>query len=244
MSHRYHTMNVFGRSQGTRHQSPSSSMQECQWEDEGGGVRPGSPARHGGAGVSRYSLNLGGGAQTSLREKWAATTLLSLSPMTVAGPRLPGGPPALPGGTGPKEARSAARPRPPRCAPRPSPAPPPRALVLWLPFEVKVSDELECAVMLLLSSGVASKTPSLFQPPARLFLFWAFPSIPASCLFSASVLLCLSFLFSSPLAEWQTRAEQEGRPVHGEGPKKEGKLDSTANRHFFIHFWRFLTHFL
>ena len=45
MSHRYHTMNVFGRSQGTRHQSPSSSMQECQWEDEGWGGVP-LEARH------------------------------------------------------------------------------------------------------------------------------------------------------------------------------------------------------
>ncbi len=91
--------------------------------------------------------------------------------------------------------------------PAPAMCAPPKscALVLWLPFEVKVSDELECAVMLLLSSGVASKTPSLFQPPARLFLFWAFPSFPAC---SHGVFCSASFLFFSL---WQNGRQGQNR---------------------------------
>ena len=83
--------------------------------------------RHGGAGVSRYSLNLGGGAQTSRREKRATTTLLSLSPMTVAGPRPPGGPPAWPGGDRAERGQvGGPSPAPAMCAPPKSRAAAPR----------------------------------------------------------------------------------------------------------------------
>ncbi len=36
-----------------------------------------------------------------------------------------------------------------------------------------------------------------------------------------------------PLAEWQTRAGKRGRPVYGEGPRKEGKLDENSKQTLF-----------
>ncbi len=218
-------------------------MQECKREAEGGGVRPGSPGTpRRSRGVSLQPQSRRGGSDIAQGETGDDDT-----PFTLTYDRCRAAPArrttSMAGGTGMKEARSAARPRPPRCAPRPSPAPPPRALVLWLQFEVEVSDELESAVLLLLSSGVASKTPSILPPPARLFLFRLFLLLFLPVLSECSALPAFPPLFL-PLAEWQTRAERRGRPVQGEGPRKEGKLDSTANRHFFIHFWRFLLHFL